>query len=201
MIRVFVCAMVVLLLASSAAWTAPVTLTFDEYLNIPVNGMTVKGVTFGFTGGDATYGTEAGPGPVAGFFNPPDLEGSTSGTLTMSFADPTTSLSFSGSLNNAEMIFISPAFYLALFGPTSQLIGNFTMDVARQPNDGLYPVGQFSYSGSLVSRVVVTFNSAVAPRFAIDNLTYDGVIPEPSTVLALLCGVAGMGGLLWRRRK
>ncbi|MCX6345307.1 MAG: PEP-CTERM sorting domain-containing protein [Armatimonadetes bacterium] len=36
--------------------------------------------------------------------------------------------------------------------------------------------------------------------FAMDNLSYE-LVPEPSQFLALLCGVGGMGGMVWRRRK
>lgn len=35
--------------------------------------------------------------------------------------------------------------------------------------------------------------------FVMDNLTY-GSVPEPSSILALLCGVCGMGGMVWRRK-
>jgi len=202
MVRILICALVLLLLASCTAWAATVTLTCDE-LSADLDGVTVKGVTFGFTGGDAMYGTLSGPGPVAGYFDPRNIEGSTAGTLTMTFAQATTSLEFCGAMDKAVQS-INPAFYVQLWGLGEQLIGNYTMGVTKQPNDGEFPVGKFTYSGTLVGRVVVTFNTTIeCPRFAIDNVKYDGtyVVPEPSTFLPLLCGLAGITSLAWRRRR
>lgn len=35
--------------------------------------------------------------------------------------------------------------------------------------------------------------------FAMDNLSYD-FVPEPSSILSLLCGIGGMGGMMRRRK-
>ncbi len=37
-------------------------------------------------------------------------------------------------------------------------------------------------------------------QFAMDDLNYD-FAPEPSSLLALLSGIGGLGGLVWRKRK
>jgi hypothetical protein len=47
--------------------------------------------------------------------------------------------------------------------------------------------------------VQVTFNFSAAPAFALDNITTNSVVPEPSTVFLVL--TSGIAGLFWRRRR
>src|SRR5262249_3375462 len=72
-------------------------LTFDELPFQPVDGLSYKGVTFGFTvngqpSTDANYHS-FGPGKLT-YVQDPSLEGNTLGTLTLTFAKPTTVLQF-----------------------------------------------------------------------------------------------------------
>src|SRR4051812_32147560 len=92
------CSLFVLAIAASGpGWAA--TVTFDELAPQPLNGVSLKGVTFNFTIGgsastDATFNTVIGPGGVPPFIVPPNAEGNSLGTLTFTFAQPSTAISF-----------------------------------------------------------------------------------------------------------
>jgi len=80
---------------------------------------------------------------------------------------------------------------------------------------GSTPVGSLSYPGasdplftggfagieSTISfnRAELTFNSVVAPAFAVDNVRYSGVVPEPATAPVVLAALA-LACASWRRR-
>ena len=67
-------------------------LTMDEVPFQPINGLTVKGVTFADTAG-AAY--NAGDGGIQFYTQDPVIEGNTAGeAITMTFVTPITSLSF-----------------------------------------------------------------------------------------------------------
>lgn len=63
-----------------------------------------------------------------------------------------------------------------------------------------------SYEFNNVDKVVWTSNGgtnagygADGTQFAMDNLSYD-LVPEPSSILALLCGIGGIGGVMLRKK-
>jgi len=79
--------------------------------------------------------------------------------------------------------------------------------------NGVTPVGSLSYNGVPDSiftggfagifstlpfnRAELTFNSALAPAFALDNIRVANV-PEPSAMFLI---ATGMGVFIWRRRR
>ena len=82
---------------------AGTTITFSELPAGPVNGLSVGGVTFGFTinglaSSDAIFGSTTGPGPTP-FNTPPHLEGNTLGLLMLDFASPIVFLQFGSHLS------------------------------------------------------------------------------------------------------
>ena len=85
-----------LALAAPASAAKPLTvLTFTETASQPVDGLSVSGVTFGFTvngvaSTDARYNA-GGPGTLM-FVQDPSLEGNANGVLTLHFDQPTTVL-------------------------------------------------------------------------------------------------------------
>ena len=146
------------------------TLEFDELPFQPVNGLSIEGVTFAFTlnghpFNDANYNS-FGPGPGP-FVQCPCLEGNTRGTLTITFDKPTTIVEFGVGLSTT--VPLATGFTVDVIGPSGKSRGVFPVATSPAPT---FTGAQFSYSGAAVSQVVITFNSAAAGRFVIDNLTY-----------------------------
>jgi hypothetical protein len=191
----FVVICVLIGLMSAGAADAAVTLTFDELPTQPVNGLTYKGVTFGFTIGgnpstDAVY-SGIGPGSIA-YLQDTTLEGNAAGVLTLDFVQPTNLLAFGVALNSFYPV--TAAYSVKLFDASLSLLGTFS--------ENTYPVvlwseDLFSYSGTPIGRAVLAFNGQSASRFAVDNLSIN-TIPAPG---AVLLGSIGVGIVSWLRRR
>ncbi len=172
--------------------------TYDDLLS-PAEGLVHLGVTYGFTVGglsssDINYGG-AGPGTLT-YVNDPSLEGDAASELTLDFAGGATVLSFGVALDSFSSL--APGFSVQLFNGLN-LAGSFGIatDPLISASEGL-----FQYSGSLISRAVVTFDSANAGRFALDNLNFDVTVsgvPEPSTSVLSMFGLIAAAGLVRRR--
>jgi hypothetical protein len=148
------------------------TLRFNELPTQPVNGLTFRGVQFGFTIGgnpssDAFYNA-VGPGQGT-FVQDPSLEGNAAGQLVLDFPVPTPTLSFG--IARSTTLPLTPGALVLLFGPGGSFIGGLFVDLVPSP---LFAEGQFTYNGPPpVSRAIIIFPSPeAATRFAIDNLTY-----------------------------
>lgn len=190
---------VVLAVSPCAALAALTTLTFDEVPFQPADGLTVKGVTFGFQ--------SASPSPVANYnatipfpltyIQGSALVGDGDGVLTLDFANnPTPLLQFGVAQTSEEEL--APGFSVALFDPNLASLGTFNI------NTGLiqsFTEGLFDYTGASVGFAAISFAVGERGEFALDNLTYgtpDHVVPEPSLFLLLSAGAVGIG--LLRRR-
>ncbi len=180
---------------------AAVTLTFDELPTQPVDGLSYKGVTFGFTIGgspsaDALY-SDVGPGAIT-FLQDTTLEGNSAGILTLDFAQPTDMLQFGIALNSFYPAM--PAYSVQLFDASLAWVASLSQNT--------YPLivwseDLFSYSGMPISRAIIDFNEQAAGRFALDNLIHNPVgsvnaIPAPG---AVLLGGIGVGLVSWLRRR
>jgi hypothetical protein len=147
------------------------TLTFDEIPFQPVDGLSFNGVHFGFQIGgasstDANYNS-AGPGQIT-YVNDPSLEGDAAGTLTLTFDQPTTVVEFGVALSTLQSL---PAgVTVDLHRPGRGLLRQ-TISLSTSPNPS-FTEGLFSYTGPAVKTVVITFDSASASRFALDNLDF-----------------------------
>jgi hypothetical protein len=162
--------------ATASAEKRNVTLAFTELAPQPVDGVKINGVTFSFVNGDATYNA-FGPGSTV-FIQDPSLEGSASGTLTLTFARPTSQLAFGVAVSSFETL--ARGATVALYNPGGRL--RSVVDVATSPLVS-FTEGRFSYSGGAIGSAVVTFNNTAAGivgRFALDNLTFEqkGVPPR-----------------------
>lgn len=191
---------------------APITLTFDEVTTppspTPVNGLSVMGVTFGFTVGgmasaDARYGAE-GPGSFT-FIDGRVLEGDAAGLLTLNFSSPTPILAFGVGLSSFASVM--PGFTVELFGAAMEPLGVFAVNTSPQEAGGISEA-QFMFSAAPVSRAVINFNESFPPivpgvrRFALDNLTFDSApVPEPATMLLLSTGLAAVGAAVRKHHK
>ncbi len=188
--------LVLAVLMSAGTAQAASTLTFDELPYQSVNGLSYEGVTFGFavkgrpsTG--AYYGA-VGPGSLT-YLQGKSLVGDTRGILTLDFASPISQLDFGLALKTRRSV--GRGYRVELFDKSLVSLGMFS---GKTTPLVYWSEGQFSYSGSAISRAVVDFNQCYARKFAIDNLSTNS-IPAPGAILLGSIGVSLVGWL--RRRK
>lgn len=182
-------------LISAGTANAAATLTFDELPHQSVDGLSYKGVTFGFSiagsPSNNAYYNAIGPGTLT-YVQGSSLEGNAKGILTLDFAAPTNKLEFGIALNTRRPVF--HAYKVELFDKSLTSLGVSKYDT----NPLIYwSEGKFSYNGTAISRAVVDFNQCYARRFAMDNLAINP-IPAPG---AILLGSLGAGCVGWLRRR
>jgi hypothetical protein len=183
-----------------------VTLTFDEFgtsTPIDANGVSIDGLTFGFTGGSATYNGSIGAMFTTENLSDPELTGDTVGTLTLSWAVATTFVDFDIALETLAPIADGYDVNLSYQG-TPVLSQSYSTNPII-----MYSEDAFSYSGSPVDSASITFYNGQDPygspgqdvtAFALDNLSFDPAdTPEPGTVFLMFTGLVSLG-MLWRRR-
>ncbi len=181
-------------------------LTFDELGSpIPVDGLTVKGVTFDFKidgvdSPNATYNSSLPPQlPPNVFANiqQPFLEGNAKGILSLDFATPISALQFHVGLESFAPV--AAGLTVELFDAGLKSLGITSVNTTPL---AILSEGLFSYSGVGVKKAILDFQesrfglSPIDPGFVIDNLTYTSV-PEPS----LLVGLLAFGGSVYLSRK
>lgn len=176
---------------------------------IDVNGLHSQGVLYGFTNEQATYNGVIGTSSNTVFSVDPVLSGPTTGTLLLTFDDPTPLLAFDIVLQSIFAIDDSslgenggPA-YSVLLSTGVTLTGS----TAPQP-DGFYSEGRFQYSGAAITSASITFFNGLdaggmpVQEFGIDNLSFGDpnafAAPEPGTSLLIAAGLIGLGS--WKRK-
>lgn len=150
------------------------TLRFNELPFQPVNGLSFRGARFSFSIGgvpslDAVYN---GSGPGQGVFvQDPSLEGNALGVLEIEFPALTPTLSFGIARSVAGPL--NPGLTLVLLDVNGNLIQVVNVNTAVQVG-GFFSEAMFTYAlATPIRRAIFLFPSAnVAPRFALDNLTY-----------------------------
>jgi len=176
------------LLQASLAASLPAradTISFDVPNPVPLDGLTVGGVTFGYR--DSVWGSavnaRAGVPWPSGFepsvFSGGVLYADARGVLTLDFARPVDRLGFDLAVSTYR--WVSEVGGFELFGP--DLAQSWTSVIAVEPVPGAWAVsGHFEYSGAPVSRLVVQVDGmalrwllawgAAPPLLVMDNLDY-----------------------------
>jgi hypothetical protein len=200
--------------ARAAVMTAPPAafpggsplLTFDGLLtNLEVNGLNVSGVSFAVVvGGAPTNGRvviDGGPG-VTNNVAPQNIVsvGPIVGlSLDVTLPAPATLFGFGYAILNTTPV--ANAVTVELFdGAVS--VGSLSYNAVPDP---LFSGGFAGIQSTLAfNRARLTFNSAAAPAFAVDNVRFAAApaaaIPEPASLALLGVGAAGLAGYARRRR-
>jgi hypothetical protein len=154
-----------------------------------VNGLTVNGVQFSYTvGGSPLNGAveiDGGPGTTNNI-TPPNIVsvGNDTGILGLLLPAPVTLFGYGYAILNGTTI--ANAATINIFTGTSNL---GTLSYTGIPDPTF--TGGFAGIQSTIpfNRVELTFNSAAAPAFAVDNVRF-AIIPEPSTILLTVVALA-----------
>ncbi|NMG22918.1 hypothetical protein [Brasilonema bromeliae] len=189
-----------------------VTLNFDELGSpTPVDGLTVKGVTFDFKingvdSSEAIYNQSFPPNFPSNLFvnlQAPLLEGNAKGILTLDFTAPISALQFAVGVETSGTL--TSGLTVELFDTGLKSLGITPVDTSSL---AFLSEGLFKYNGVPITRAVLDFDEtklgfdpSVAPRFSLDNLTYTAV-PETSSLFGLLAlGALGAGVRLLRKQQ
>jgi len=161
-----------------------------------VNGLVVDGLTFSYSLGNGQLIINGGPGPTNNI-EPPNIVsiGDDSGELTIGL--PAAANMFGYGYAILSLGDVAAATTMSVFNGAT-FLGSLSFDGASDPNF----TGGFAglASTSAFDRVVITFNSAAATAFAMDNIRVASVIvpgvPEPPTILLVF---ASLLAALWIR--
>ena len=162
-------AMVALALATVAqaqSGGGEVKLTMDEVAFQPINGLTVKGVTFHDTTG-ATYNT--GNGGQLMWTSDPVIEGGTDDVITIDFPYAVQEFQFGVAMSTGATV--PNAVWVDIYGQGGVFLGTYSASVQSY---GSFSNGLFvspSNIGTMI-RAVVRFNNTPPTRFGLDNLTF-----------------------------
>ncbi|HZT30134.1 MAG TPA: hypothetical protein VFA33_09650 [Bryobacteraceae bacterium] len=173
-----------------------VQIDFDELVTQPANGVSIRGVTFGFWMGnspsdEATYNYPIGLDGLS-YEDGGVLEGPAGGTLTMDFARPTPLLIFGAAFATLEPL--EHAMTVNLLAGDGTLLEPQTLAAAPL---AAVDETEFRYLGVPVRRAAVSFDED-ACRFAIDRVTFE--TPEVGTMMLLGSGVLLLAAGRLRRR-
>lgn len=179
-------------MSSAMASTTTTTITMDEVPYQQADGLTVKGVRFGYAiegqPSDAAVIHSFGAGDL-NHVSGASLEGSTDGELSLSFEKPTAQFSFGIALMSEEAL--SQAASISVYTSASELLEQFWLDTEPLV---VFSEARFSYLGQQASVVKIHFTDPTR-RFALDNLAFESTpsIPEPGAFSLLWAGGLVLG--------
>lgn len=164
-----------------------------------VNGLTLGGVQFGYTiGGSPRTGAvriDQGPGTTNHITVPNILSvGDNTGVLSVNLPSSVNLFGYGFALFSEEDV--TDATRISAFNGTT-LVGSLSFSGRPDP----FFTGGFAgiQSTTAFNRLELTFNSSVAPAFALDNLTVASTVPEPSSLFLAVLGLGAVTSLLRKR--
>jgi hypothetical protein len=163
---------------------------------LPINGVTIGGVTFGFTVGgfpslDAVI--DDGPGNT-NHITVANIEGNAAGALSLLFSAPVQAMGYGYAVSAPIAPIALQATTVELFDALNNSLGSLSFNASPDPlfSGGFAGIG----NNTPFARAQVTFSQALGPsRFAFDNLTYGDLpssVPEPATLLLTSVGLASI---------
>jgi hypothetical protein len=196
--------MVSVILGIAGIGMAGTTITFDELTpgsSIPISpGIVYPDVTFTYIGGGSNfYVQNPAPGPpLSGNV----ILGGYSGTPGEAFKATFTSFSsfFDVWVDMGDFNGDDDYLYLKAFDSSNNLLAS---DFAINPASVNGGLTLQVHTGTPIAYLLFYEDLTVPGSIYIDNFTYGptGSVPEPSTFLLLASGLAGLGGIVWRRKR
>jgi hypothetical protein len=160
-----------------------------------VHGQTIGGVRFAFTIGgipSPEAGIDGGPGNTNNI-TIANVEGNTSGVLSMLFPAPETRIGYGFAISTEGTVPNATA--IQLFDAANNSLGILT---AAGVPDPVFAGGFLGVESTIpFVRANVAWNFLAADRFAFDNLRFERV-SEPSAIL--LVGAGGLVAVIFRRK-
>lgn len=176
----------------------PAQVTFTGLANgTELNGATIGGVLFAYSLGNGKIAVGAGPGNTNNITSP-DLEsigeGNNSGVLSLTLPTFANLFGFGYALRGTGTI-LNATTVTAFSGATN--LGSLSYNGVLDP---IFPGGFAGLqSTTAFNRLELTFNSTQATAFALDNIRFTSVVPEPSSLLLVAMGIGALA-LVGRRR-
>jgi hypothetical protein len=171
--------------------------TFTGLANgLEVNNLVVDGILFQYSLGNGDVIIDGGPGNTNNITVPNIVSvGNNTGTLTLLLPSLVDTFGYGFAISNTGAV--ANATTISLFDGATP-VG--TLSYAGAP-DPVFAGGFAGISSTVPFNVVqLTFNSAVSPAFAVDNVrTFASTVPEPGTIVLLGTGLFALARSRRRR--